>query len=335
MSAGNKQEVKSPLISVIVPIFNVEKYLPKCLDSITGQDYRNLEIILVNDGSTDNSLSICKVYAQKDSRIKLINQKNTGLSGARNRGIDIAKGEFLAFVDSDDYVELDYISTLYTLISQDQSDISAVKHDVIYPKRTEKAHTGMTFYLFSHQALKLMLYGNDFDVSAWGKLYRKSLFKDVRFPIGMLFEDSATTYKLILNASTISFSSIPLYHYVIRNNSITNCQFSTRDFDLIDATKQMCADIIITYPDLQSACNRRIMYAYLSTLSKLALSTESNNTKYLNRLLPYITSHRKTILKDKAVPKRDRYALKILGLGYKPFRFIWRQYNFYRKSGIM
>ena len=332
MSTGGK---KTTLISVIVPVFNVEKFLPKCLDSILAQDYQNLEIILVNDGSTDDSLSICKKYASKDQRIKIISQKNAGLSSARNTGIDNAKGEYLTFIDSDDFVESNYVSALYGLIVKDQSDMSAVKHNVIYPTRIEKAYTGMTFYLFNRDVLRLMLYGNDFDVSAWGKLYHKNLFKNVRFPVGMLFEDSATTYKLILNALTISFNSIPLYNYVIRDNSITSRDFSWRDFDLIDATKQMCIDVATEYPELQSDCNRIIMYAYLSTLSKLALSDQPDNTEYLNRLLPYIKTHRKAVLKDKATPKRDRYALRLLGLGYKPFKFVWRRYNSHRKFGII
>ncbi|MBR1795985.1 glycosyltransferase [Candidatus Saccharibacteria bacterium] len=327
MAKASRNMQHSPLISIILPIYNVESYLSRCLDSVITQDYQNLEIILVNDGSTDNSLQICQEYQAKDPRIKLINQSNAGLSAARNKGISVAKGEFISFIDSDDYVESNYISHLYHLIEKDGSDFSAVKHNIIRGQHIEPACSHKIYLLSPHETLEMMLYDEDFNVSAWGKLYRKTLFKDIRFPEGMLFEDSATTYKLILAAKSISFDSIPLYNYIIRDNSITTRDFTLKNFDLITATQQMGLDILKVYPDLQKAVSRRVMYAHLSVLANLACSNQSSNHEYVSRLLDYIKTHRREILKDHRIPKRDRYALFLLKFGYRSFRFVWRRYN--------
>ena len=190
-------------ISVVVPIYNVEKYLEKCIKSILNQTYNNLEIILVNDGSTDNCLNICKKFEKIDKRIFVINKENGGLSEARNYGIDKATGKYITFVDSDDYIDEDYLEFLYKNLIINNCDISICNPRIVY----EDGGKSRTLYKYcfpqnivleGEKALEMMLYQKKFDNSAWGKLYKINLFDEIRYPVGKLYEDIATTYKTFL-----------------------------------------------------------------------------------------------------------------------------------------
>ena len=184
-------ENKKPLISVIIPCYNVEKYLYRCVDSIIGQTYKNLEIILVDDGSPDNCGKICDEYAAKDGRIKVIHKENGGLSDARNVAIDVAKGEWLTFVDSDDYLTKDYVDTLYNLCIKYKTKVTVADWCIFaegtYPFMSKRKNKEILFS--QNGALEDMFNQVHFDVSACTKLYHHSLFEGVRFPKGMLFED--------------------------------------------------------------------------------------------------------------------------------------------------
>lgn len=306
------KKASNPLISVIVPVYNVEKYLSRCLDSIISQTYKNLEIIVVDDGSTDDSRKLCDRYAEKDERIKVFHKKNGGLSDARNYGIERAHGEYISFIDSDDWVETKYIKVLYEGLCDSSCDISMVKHFIDYPNKTIDTGTGNKIKLTPHDCLDKMLYQEDIDVSAWAKLYSKNLFKNISFPKGCLFEDSATTYKLIDKSNAIYLNSMPLYHYVIRKESITNKAFSRKDFDIIKSTSEMAEYVVDKYPDLVAGCNRRLMYAHLSAFRKYAISKNRKDfSEEGAELFYYIRKNRKKVLKDKRIPNRDRWALRL------------------------
>jgi glycosyltransferase involved in cell wall biosynthesis len=222
------------LISVIVPCYNVEDFLPRCLESLISQSYHNIEIILVDDGSSDRCGEICDDYAAKDSRIRVIHKKNGGLSDARNVAIDIAKGDYLTFVDSDDYVCTDYVETLYDLCVKYETKM-AVADWLIYPMGDIPIlpHRKIKEILFSRQkALECMFNQVHFDVSACVKLYHRSLFDGVRYPKGMLFEDLQTTFKCILNCDNgVAYSNKQIYYYMFRPNSIEGSEFSERKMD--------------------------------------------------------------------------------------------------------
>ena len=314
------------LISIIVPVYNVEKYLRKCIESIINQTYENLEIILIDDGSTDESGEICDEVKNKDKRIIVIHKKNGGLSDARNVGIDNANGKYITFIDSDDYVEKNYIELLYNTISQYDADMSIVSHRVIYEKNNIDKSTGKVFCATKQEILKMLLYDNGIDTSAWGKLYKETLFKDVKFPVGRLFEDSATIYKLIDKSEKIAVCSKPVYNYIIRNNSISNEKFSEKKLDLILSTEEMTNYIKNKYPELEKACDRRLMYAYLSTLTQLAKS-KVKNKKMQRKLMEYISKNRKEVLKDKNIPQRDRIGLLSTVLGFHCFKCVWKIYS--------
>lgn len=235
--------MNKPLISVVVPVYNVEQYLKKCLDSIIKQKYNNLEIIIVNDGSTDNSQKICQEYVKKDKRIKLITQKNQGLSAARNTGIDNAHGKYISFVDSDDYLDLEFINELYNTIIENKSDISAC--DFWYVNINEKTWTlkNKENKKFSNiDALKDIFSGNqETEIMTWNKLYKKDLFdkNNIYFPVGKLHEDNFTTYKLYYYANSISLTDKKLYYYLQRNNSIMGEKFNSKRLDILTAIEEV------------------------------------------------------------------------------------------------
>lgn len=319
---------KEKLISVIIPVYNVQEYLIKCIESVINQTYENLEIIIVDDGSTDKSTEICDKVKKNDSRIRVIHKENGGLSDARNVGIDNANGEYISFIDSDDYVDNNYIELLYNAIKQYDADMSIASHRVIYEKNIIDRSTGKEFCAEPIEILKMLLYDNGIDTSAWGKLYKKSLFNEIRFPKGRFFEDSATTYMLIDKSKKIGVCSKPIYNYVIRNNSISNETFSEKKMDLIVSTEEMTNYIKNKYPELEKACNRRLMYAYLSTLTQLAKS-KVKNKKIQKKLMKYINKNRNNVLKDKNIPKRDRVGLLSTILGFHCFKYVWKIYSIF------
>lgn len=225
---------KGPKISVIVPIYNVQDYLFDCLDSICNQTYKNLEIILINDGSTDDSLSIAKTFAEKDKRIILISQENKGLSGARNVGIDIATGEFICFVDSDDLLFGDAIFCLEKFITSTDSDIAIVSN---YLLKDDKLIRPILF-----KSDKVEIYNRDglmdelakcekIQNYAWGKLFKASLFRDIRFPLGRYFEDQFIMMQIFNRANRGVFIDDPKYVYRYNGQSISH---NMSDKKLID-----------------------------------------------------------------------------------------------------
>lgn len=223
-----------PLISIIVPVYNVETYLAKCVDSILAQTYTNLEIFLVNDGSSDCCGKLCDEYAKEDKRIKVIHKKNGGLSDARNVAIDVTTGEFITFIDSDDYVTDDYIMTLYSLIEKYECKVSIAlyntfvegsKPKVVNRVYREDCQTNI-------KAIEEMFYQEKYDTASWAKLYHSSLFATgIRYPKGIVYEDLATTYLLIFQSDKVAFCNRRIYNYLLRRDSIEGSSFSSKKMD--------------------------------------------------------------------------------------------------------
>lgn len=225
------------LISVIVPIYNTEKYLRKCIESIIYQTYRNLEIILIDDGSTDDSGKICDEYAQKDSRIVVVHKKNQGLSAARNDGIDIAHGMFLGFVDGDDCIEETMYEKLYSYMIENNCDIVECEVNFIYEDHSRLYEKGENYILSGKETLEVQLKINQFNCLprnvVWSRLHRTSYWKDNHFPVGKVHEDYMLTCKELYNSKRVGFVNEGLYNYTADNlNSITHAKFSKRDLFL-------------------------------------------------------------------------------------------------------
>lgn len=209
-------------ISVIVPVYKVESYLEQCISSIIKQTYKNLEIILVNDGSPDNCGKLCDIYAKKDSRIKVIHKKNGGLSDARNVALDIATGDYIGFVDSDDWININMYEVLINEAKNEDADIVECKFKSVYDRNIKiDMNEVIEKKIFNaEEAIKQHLKGKYFYRCVWNKIYKKELFKDIRFPYSKLAEDLYVTYKLFYKSSKLISVNFQGYYYYIRDNSI-------------------------------------------------------------------------------------------------------------------
>ncbi len=226
----NRKLEEYPLISVIVPVYKVEKYLDKCIKSITNQTYTNLEIILVDDGSPDKCGMLCDLWCSRDKRIKVIHKKNGGLSDARNVGITEARGKYVGFVDSDDYIEPDMYERLMYALIETQADISTCYAITeINGESTCVKKNNRCFILNSYEALEDLFVQNKYlRHAAWNKLYCREIFMYINFPVGRLFEDAAIMYRIFTNIQKIVCLDSQLYHYVIRDGSITNNKYNIK-----------------------------------------------------------------------------------------------------------
>lgn len=221
-----------PIISVIIPVYKVEPYLKKCIESVIRQTYTNLQIILVDDGSPDNCGKICDEYALKDNRIKVIHKKNGGLSEARNIGINEANGEYIGFVDSDDYIEETMYEDLYNLIQAYKSDISICNFYVVTNNINEIKNVNNGIKVYNKlEILNEILLDRNIQSYAWNKLYKKSLFDDIQYPVGKKYEDIGTTFYILERCNRIVVSGKPEYYYLVRKDSIVN---NNNEFTIID-----------------------------------------------------------------------------------------------------
>ena len=236
------------MITVIINVYNGEKYIKKCIDSIINQTYKDLEILIINDGSTDNTLNICNSY--NDSRIRIISEKNKGLSLSRNTGIDNAKGEYLYFVDSDDYIEKDTIEYLYDLCIKYNSKISCCReldiHNYDFNFKNEKEKIDI---LSSKDYLIKILFNENRSGTIWNKLIKKDVFDNLRFE-DRIINDVALVYKLPLKVDKIVYSNQIKYYYLIRSDSIMGKHSHLRAIDQYDASIDRYNNIDKVYPNM-------------------------------------------------------------------------------------
>lgn len=310
--------MSEPLISVIVPVYNVEKYIAACVDSILAQTYTNLEILLVDDGSTDSSGALCDEYARRDVRVRVIHQENGGLSDARNTGMQSAQGTYFAFVDSDDFIAGDYIAYLYGMIEKHHAQIAVCGYQKVYPgdenscygTQTDKHNSVNSEKVYhTEEGLHQLLYQRGMITSAWGRLFDASLFIQadaIQFPVGKLHEDVAVMYKLFGAADTIVCGDEAKYYYLQRADSIVNQQFDRRRMDYIAFTGECIQFMEDFYPSLRKAAVSRHFSACFELLSGI----ENNNSYRIEykQLVNEIKKYRHIVLWDANARLKNRLA---------------------------
>ena len=299
------------LISIIVPVYNVQEYLKNCINSILNQSYKNIEIILVDDGSTDESSSICDLYVKKDNRIKVIHKENGGLSDARNMGIKSARGKYITFVDSDDYLDENYVKVLYILITENNSDIACSrmkKTDSLNDKIINK-NEKINIYN-SIDAIKEILYQRNIDNSAPSKLFKKDLFENILFPVGYAFEDLDTMYKLFLQANKIVSTTNNYYLYYQRQGSILHTVKDKTINDLLTIIDNMNKNLI-NYGELKAPLMARTLNA------NFYIYNHSTNKDIKENSKKYIIENRKNVLKDSNISKKTKYGIIISLVSFK------------------
>ena len=314
------------LVSVIVPVYKVEPYLRECLDSIITQTYTNLEIILVDDGSPDNSGQICEDYARKDSRITVYHKENGGLSDARNYGIDRCNGEYITFVDSDDVLKSNFVSTLMELIEQYDADAatSSVQrfHELpvgggginsIFEYR--EIHTRV---LSSVEVLEEILYQQRGTGSTYS-LYKRKIYADIRFPVGLYYEDLAVTLKVHLLCRRVAVTNEYMYGYRHNPTSIIQNEYSPKMLAVIPVTRQLYDGVCASVPNLKVAAASRAFSACRMVYFKIPFNMKEERRKIWAEMVRYRTD----IIRDPKARKRERLAALCTYLGSSLFHVLF------------
>ena len=244
--------VDTAKISVIVPVYKVEPYLDKCVSSIVNQTHKNLEIILVDDGSPDNCPAMCDAWAEKDSRIRVIHKTNGGLSDARNAGMAVATGELMAFVDSDDWIAPDMYEYLYQRLAEDNSDIAACGVQMVWEDKTPSRMLTQegNCVLNQEEAMRAIIEESWLKQPVWYKLYKTALVRDILFPVEKYHEDVFWSYQAVGSAKKVSVSDHVGYYYLQRGGSIMGAGYSLKRLDAVEAKVQRCAYIQERFPAL-------------------------------------------------------------------------------------
>ena len=316
------------LISVIIPVYNVEKYLKKCVNSIIDQSYKNLEIVLVDDGSTDKSGDICDDYLKIDERIKVIHKNNGGLSDARNVGIDNSTGVYIGFIDSDDFIKNDMFEILYNAIKKTKADLAMCRVIDCYGSIPDIKNENLKVKSLSpDQAIANVLESKEISVNAVSKLYKKELFDNLKFEVKRTAEDAIIMIELITKCKKIAYVNAIEYYYIHRENSITTSEFNPRNgYDVIYAYKKNYEIIKSKFPNLIELAEMRLCWAHFFVLDSMVKSKykiDKNVVKYLRRRFIFI-------LRNSSFTKSRKISMFLLMINVKLYAFFVRKY--YKKK---
>lgn len=307
------------LISVIIPVYNVEKYVVYCVKSILRQTYKKLEIILVDDGSTDKSGVLCDSLADFDDRIVVIHKTNGGLSDARNAGLNIAHGDYYGFVDSDDYIEEHMYERLLHSCAETKSEIAMCGRYIVHEDTDDKRplFAKNAISVFSRtEAVRNLLLSQDCDVAAWDKLYKSELFEGMRYPVGVLHEDMNFTIRLFHKCTSIVHIGTPEYNYLVRRNSICRQKFSAQKLDLYEQAKLGKNFADENYPELSKEAEAYLLRAVASLIGTASGSLMSKSDATIIKKLVFTYTHK--ILMNKYMKKQKvRYLKDCIKLVYR------------------
>lgn len=311
-------------VSVIIPVYNVEKYLPRCIKSVLEQTYKDIEIVLVDDGSKDSSGHMCDEYAKKNNNIIAIHKDNGGLSSARNMGIEVATGEAIFFLDSDDYLSLDCINIMVSLLKENDADISIIQMKFIPENVNDeytKSEAEKVIVMNSEKAIEESLYQRLYTCCAPAKLYRRGVIGEIRFPIGRISEDLATCHLFLNNANRIVYSNHYGYYYRQHETSIMHV-FNPKRMDALEwaqAIESFCKD---KYPRILGAAYCRTFNVSIHLLLDLP-SEGKEHDKYCSVLWTEIKRTRIRTFFNKNVRIREKAAVVLSFCGEKLMRSIW------------
>lgn len=339
-------------ISIIVPVYKVEEYLPRCLDSILSQTYENLELILVDDGSPDGCGAICDACGEKDSRVMVIHQENGGVARARNAGLAAATGEYLLFIDADDFVTADYVENMVGLIEKNEADIGVCGWVDVRGEKAEAAsgrsarepeqNAGIygrnvwsaapaarafmnpqeTICWSREEALKALLYQIPIDNALWAKIFRRKLFDGIFMPEGKIYEDFACAYRLLGRAERVAYNPWQGYRYFLRNQGIMRSSFTEKKMDLIDFAEEMRDYLLPRYPQLAPAVWSRFFRANCHIYLQIPAGKAFKACR--KRVEANIRLSRGKVLRDKHARRGSRAAALVTYMGFWAFRALQR-----------
>lgn len=316
-----------PTVSIIVPVYKVERYLSRCVDSILHQTFRDFELILVDDGSPDGCPALCEQYAKKDARVRVLHQKNGGLSAARNAGIEAAKAPHIAFVDSDDMIKPDMLQTLWRNLFWFGADISACGIVDCYPngEETLRCSQGELLTLSDEEAVRVMLQGEKLSVNATNKLFKKELFLNLRFPPGRRSEDAFIMVRLFSKAHKVVLTTDAKYCYMHRADSITTSRFQFEDFDAVEAYSENLNFIGERYPGLKELATFRYLWSYFYVLEKMVFTEGFCDFGTFHEVTRVLRRHTFTVLKNPYFTKKRKLTAVVLLFSERLFRAVTRR----------
>lgn len=310
-----------PLISVLVPIYNVSEFLDNCIQSIINQSYENLEILLLDDGSTDNSGQICDKYSEKDCRIKVIHKKNSGVADTRNYGLSISSGEYYCFVDGDDYVHRDYVYCMYELLHEKNADISMCAYLYVWKdgrsKRTKNAQFSDDYICTDSgkTALREMLYSGKYVPSCCGKLFSRKTIGNIFFPTFSIGEDVLASVNYYLKAEKVAYSNRPLYYYLQNDNSVMHKFNPDKIFDNVLSSEEIYKKAVSADITLKKPASYYVVEKNLIVLMKLyGKNGFEDKIKHISQ---NIKKHRTDVITDLNAPIMVKAACVISFLGIK------------------
>lgn len=315
----------TPLISVIVPVYKVESYLDQCVQSILNQTYKNMEIILVDDGSPDNCGAICDEYQKRDSRIVVLHKQNEGLSAARNDGVKISQGQYITFIDSDDYVHERYVEYLWQLIEKYNADISVGGRIQVDEDENEieikiLKQPDKDVVLNNMEAIEAACYGKILSFSAWAKLYKRNIVEEHPFPVGKLYEDLATFYKMADSSNKVVIGTEKIYYCKQRNGSIRHTKVSAKELYGITAAQDLMDYVNVKYPALKKAGE----YRYVKKIMEyIPILVETKDVTTINLLAKYERKYLLSFIVNLNTPFKLKVAAIILALGGRRTEFLW------------
>lgn len=315
-------------ISVIVPVYNVEHYLSHCVRSIISQNYEDFEILLIDDGSKDNSGALCDDYQNKYENIRTFHKKNGGLSDARNYALNYVKGEYVMYIDSDDYIEPDTLKSMAYFINNSKNTDNA---DVVISPFIDEREDGSVLYsvknkdgyvkMGSQKALQEMNYQQKFGTSACGKLIKTDLAKKYLFPVGRLYEDLATMYKIIGDANNVILMNHYFYHYIKHDGSIRFSQWSDKVFEILQANKELIEYVNLKYPEIYSSA----IYRYFFSANEVYIRA-FNNDNYLEiigKIHSDLKKYWKIVKKDQNASLKQKARFFVMINYPELYRTIW------------
>ncbi len=295
------------MISIVIPAYNVKAYIDRCLDSVVNQTYRDLEVILVDDGSTDGTSKVCDIRGQQDSRITVVHQENGGLSAARNTGLNYCHGEYVFFLDSDDYLEENAMEIMLKKAEETEADIVCCGIRKVYDRQAAESFTrDCNLELNSVEAVREMMVSNTVCSTAWNKLYRRSLWKDMFYPLGKKHEDEFITYKLLYAANRVIYIGREFYQYYQRSDSIMGNIIQEGNLSDIEAMEERSRWLLERKEyELYAVSNLKT----LERIKYLYRRFKGNGGKYDNEFSKLMGSYKKIskeIFKDKNVKFIDK-----------------------------
>ncbi len=316
--------METALISVIVPVYNVAQYLEKSIASIQKQTYQNLEIILVDDGATDESGRLCDSIAELDDRVSVLHKKNEGLSQARNDGMKQAHGDYLIFIDSDDYIHPEMIQSLYEQLIQEDADVSSCGVMNVYAndESPQSANQDDYFVCDPQTFLKEYLIGEKIPGTICNKLIKKEISTALSFPKGLIYEDAYYHFDLIKLAKKYVVNTKPYYYYFHRGDSITTKPYAEKDLAYIDIYQKFYNEVVKNYPDLKEVAFFRLAYAHFFIMDKMLLDDQYKQFEAYSQIHRFLKGHAFAIARNPIFRKGRRISALALFINISLYRFL-------------